>query len=326
MYLASDKRYEKMEYRNCGKSGLKLPILSLGLWFNFGYKANFENCLNMATTAFDNGITHFDIANNYGPPAGTAEEMFSKILNKALGNYRDELIISTKAGYYMWEGPYGEWGSRKYITASLDQSLKRLGLDYVDIFYSHRFDPNTPLEETMLALDNAVKQGKALYVGISNYDYENTKKAVAILKELKTPYVLNQLSYSMINRNNEKAFEACMEEGMGVISFSTLSQGLLTNKYLKGIPEDSRYKLDNQYMKSFFEDNLGKVKELNYIAENRGQKLSQLALSWALNNKALTSTIIGASKPEQVLENIEVVNNWQLNDDEVKEINNICNK
>lgn len=326
-YIAAEDRYEKMKYYRCGKSGLKLPAVSLGLWHNFGSNGNFDNMMDMCHTAFDNGITHFDLANNYGPISGAAEENFGRILQKGLGAYRDELIISTKAGYGMWEGPYGDGGSRKYLISSLDQSLKRMGLEYVDIFYHHRPDPETPLEETMLALDAIVKSGKALYVGISNYDKEQTEAAVKILNELKTPFIINQRSYSMFNRAIEKdglkSYAAA--NGIGIIAFCPLDQGVLTDKYLHGIPADSRVKTDGRFLQesAITPEKLEKIKALNEIAASRGQSLAQMALSWILRDGEVTSVLIGASKPSQILDNIGIVNGAAFTEAELKEIDKI---
>ncbi|MBO5371418.1 MAG: L-glyceraldehyde 3-phosphate reductase [Lachnospiraceae bacterium] len=328
MYQADDMRYEKMEYNRCGNSGLKLPAVSLGLWHNFGTTANFENMKNMCTTAFDCGITHFDLANNYGPIYGAAEENLGRILKWGLDCYRDELVISTKAGYDMWPGPYGNWGSRKYLVASLDQSLKRMGLEYVDIFYHHRPDPETPLEETMLALDSIVKSGKALYVGISNYDKAQTKAAMEILRELKTPFIINQRKYSLFERNIEedglKHFAA--ENGCGIIAFCPLAQGLLTDKYLNGIPEDSRIKTDGRFLQesAITEERLEQIRALNQIAADRGQSLAQMALSWVLRDGEVTSVLIGASKPSQITENVKIVGNTSFTADELDAIEKIC--
>ena len=326
-YIAADDRYEKMKYYRCGKSGLKLPAVSLGLWHNFGSNGNFDNMMDMCHTAFDNGITHFDLANNYGPISGAAEENFGRILQKGLGAYRDELIISTKAGYGMWEGPYGDGGNRKYLVSSLDQSLKRMGLEYVDIFYHHRPDPETPLEETMLALDAIVKSGKALYVGISNYDKEQTEAAVKILNELRTPFIINQRSYSMFNRAIEKdglkSYAAA--NGIGIIAFCPLDQGVLTDKYLHGIPADSRVKTDGRFLQesAITPEKLEKIKALNEIAASRGQSLAQMALSWILRDGEVTSVLIGASKPAQILDNIGIVNGAAFTEAELKEIDKI---
>jgi len=322
MYLANDNRYDTMSYRRCGRSGLKLPLLSLGLWHNFGGKDTFENGRAMLRRAFDLGITHFDLANNYGPPAGSAEENFGKVLKQDLMPYRDELIISSKAGYHMWPGPYGEWGSRKYLLSSLDQSLKRMGLDYVDIFYSHRFDPDTPLEETMGALASAVQQGKALYVGISSYSAEKTKEASSILKDMGVPLLIHQPSYSMLNRWIElDLLDALHEEGVGCIPFSPLAQGLLTNKYLKGTPEDSRVNKAGSFKEEFLsEDKLTRVRALNDIAEKRGQSLAQLALAWVLRDERITTALIGASSVAQLEDNVAALNNLSFSDEELKEI------
>jgi L-glyceraldehyde 3-phosphate reductase len=326
-YKASNERYNTMEYRRCGKSGLKLPVVSFGLWHNFGDTGNYENMRNMLRTAFDNGITHFDLANNYGPEPGSAEINFGRILKEDFASYRDEMIISTKAGYLMWDGPYGDWGSRKYLISSIDQSLKRMGLDYVDIFYHHRMDPNTPLEETMSALDQIVKSGKALYVGISNYDGETMKKAAAILKDLNCPFVINQNRYSILDRTIEKngLKRAAAEEGKGIITFSPLAQGLLTNRYLNGIPEDSRIKTDGRFL---HEDNITDkkvegLKKLNAIAQDRGQTLAQMSLNWILKDDDVTTVLVGASKPEQLLDNIKIVNRTPFSADELKRIDEI---
>lgn len=324
-YLPNKDRYRLMKYNRCGKSGLKLPAVSLGLWQNFGYGSPFDNAEKMVHTAFDLGITHFDLANNYGHPYnGSAEENFGRILNNGLKKYRDELIISTKAGYEMWEGPYGDRnGSRKYLTASLDQSLKRLDLDYVDIFYHHISDPETPVEETALALDNAVKQGKTLYVGISNYSREQTAEILKIFRELRTPFVVNQPSYSMLNRRVEEGGldRLALEEGFGLAVFSPLYQGLLTDRYLNGIPKDSRIGKGSTWISNELTDKmLEKLNKLNGLAQRRGQKLSQLALTWLLGNKAVTTVLIGASKPEQIAENAEAANALPLTEEEIGEI------
>lgn len=327
VYIADEKRYEKMKYNRCGNSGLKLPAISLGLWHNFGDVDKFENSRAIIKRAFDLGITHFDLANNYGPPAGSAEENFGRILREDLAPYRDELIISTKAGYYMWPGPYGEWGSKKYLIASLDQSLKRLGLDYVDIFYHHRPDPNTPLEETMRALDLIVRQGKALYVGISNYGPEEAKKAFAILKELGTPCVIHQPSYSMLNRWVEDGLlDVLDEEKVGGIAFSPLAGGRLTDRYLKGIPSDSRAaREDSPFLNSsdITPELLEKLNKLNEVAKKRGQKLSQMALSWVLRNKEITSVLVGASKVSQIEESVKAIENLEFTAEELKIIDEI---
>lgn len=310
MYQADENRYKTMKYNRCGASGLKLPAMSLGLWHNFGSRDCYDNMKEMCETAFDAGITHFDLANNYGPVPGSAEENFGKILKDSLAPYRDELVISTKAGYEMWDGPYGNWGSRKYLTASLDQSLRRMGLDYVDIFYHHRPDPETPLEETMLALDAAVRSGKALYAGISNYNREQTESAVKILRELRTPFIINQRKYSMFERNIEedglKGWAA--SNGLGIIAFCPLAQGLLTDKYLNGIPSDSRIMRDGRFLKEgdVTLERLEQIRALNEVAAGRGQSMAQMALSWALRDGEVTSVLIGASRPAQILENIKI--------------------
>lgn len=329
-YRADEGRYGKMKYNRCGKSGLRLPAVSLGLWQNFGYGSCFDNAQRMVQTAFDLGITHFDIANNYGHPYnGSAEENFGRILDNGMKRYRDEMIISTKAGYEMWEGPYGDRnGSRKYLTASLDQSLRRLNLDYVDIFYHHINDPDTPVEETALALDNAVRQGKALYVGISNYNSEQSAEIADIFKELKTPFIVNQPSYSMLNRRVEQGGldRTAIEKGFGLAVFSPLYQGLLTDRYLNGIPSDSRVGKGSTWIgNELNEAMLVKLKKLNEIAGERGQKLSQMALSWVLNNKAVTTVIIGASRPEQIRENAEAANAPEFTSEELEKIEEILN-
>ena len=329
MYVADENRYETMKYHRCGNSGLMLPAVSLGLWHNFGSNGNYDNMLDMCFTAFDQGITHFDLANNYGPIPGAAEENFGRILKDGLGNYRDELIISTKAGYDMWKGPYGNWGSRKYLIASLDQSLQRMGLDYVDIFYHHRPDPETPLEETMLALDSIVKSGKALYVGISNYNKVQTQEAVKILRELKTPFIINQRKYSMFERNIEedglKSYAA--KNGIGIIAFCPLAQGLLTNKYLHGIPEDSRIRTDGRFLHedALSKSRLAQIRALNDIAENRGQTLAQMALSWVLRDDEVTSVLIGASRASQITENTKIVEAAAFSADELAAIEAVLN-
>ncbi|MDR2903163.1 MAG: aldo/keto reductase [Clostridiales bacterium] len=326
-YQADGKRYDEMNYSPSGKSGLKLPMLSLGLWHNFGTNDNFDNMKKICFTAFDHGITHFDLANNYGPLPGSAEENFGKILKSDLGAYRDELVISTKAGYTMWPGPYGDFGSRKYLLSSLDQSLKRMQLDYVDIFYHHRMDPDTPLEESMMALDSAVKSGKALYAGISNYDREHTRQAMAILKELKCPFIINQVRYSIFDRHIEadglKGFAA--ENGCGIIAFSPLAQGLLTDKYLKGIPADSRIKTSGIFLKEdqLTEERLHQIAALNDIAKKRGQSLAQMALSWVLRDGEVTSALIGVSKPEQVMENLAIIHKTAFSPEELAAIDAI---
>jgi L-glyceraldehyde 3-phosphate reductase len=327
MYQANELRYSSMQYNRCGKSGLKLPAVSLGLWHNFGSSGSFDNMLAMCHTAFDLGITHFDLANNYGPEPGSAEKNFGRILQYSLGRYRDELVISTKAGYDMWEGPYGNWGSRKYLIASLDQSLKRMGLEYVDIFYHHRPDPGTPLEETMMALDSIVRSGKALYVGISNYNKKQTMEAMQILQELKTPFIINQRKYSMFERNIEedglKSFAA--QNGIGIIAFSPLAQGLLTERYLEGIPEDSRIKTDGRFLKenAITDDLLSKIRDLNEIADGRGQSLAQMALSWVLRDGEVASVLIGASKPSQIAENVNIIHAPAFKQEELDAIERI---
>lgn len=322
MYQAATDRYDSMSYRRSGKSGIKLPLLSLGLWHNFGGKDVFENGRAMIRRAFDLGITHFDLANNYGPPAGSAEENFGKILTQDLKPYRDELIISSKAGYGMWQGPYGEWGSRKYLLASLDQSLKRMGLEYVDIFYSHRYDPDTPLEETMGALASAVQQGKALYVGISSYSAEKTKEASRLLKSMGVPLFIHQPSYSMLNRWIEAdLLDTLEQEGVGCIPFSPLAQGLLTSKYLNGVPEDSRAEKSGSFSKDFLsEQNLKGIRALNDIAAQRGQSLAQMALAWALRDERITTALIGASSVNQLEDNVAALNNLSFNQEELTEI------
>lgn len=327
-YTANEKRYDNMPYKKCGESGLKLPAVSLGLWHNFGDNADYNNMCQMCFTAFDNGITHFDLANNYGPEPGSAETNFGKILHEHLSSYRDEMIISTKAGYYMWPGPYGDFGSKKYLTASLDQSLKRMNIDYVDIFYHHRMDPNTPLYETMWALDSIVKSGKALYVGLSNYDGETMKKAADILSELHCPFVINQNRYSIFDRTveNNGILDMAKQKNKGMIIFSPLAQGLLTDRYLKGIPEDSRVRTDGRFLneKSLSEDKIEKIKQLNQIAKDREQSLAQMALAWLYHREEITSVLIGASKPEQIIENIAMLNNLNFTEEELRKIDSIA--
>lgn len=325
MYIPNQNRYKNMIYNRCGNSGLKLPAVSLGLWQNFGHTGNFANMENMIHTAFDLGITHFDLANNYGNPYnGSAEENFGRILDRGMREYRDELCISTKAGYEMWDGPYGDRnGSRKYLISSLDQSLKRMKLDYVDIYYHHIYDPETPLEETALALDSIVKQGKALYVGISNYNRENTEKIQNIFRELKTPFVINQPSYSMLNRwiEADKLDEYAAENGIGLSIFSPLYQGFLTGKYLNGVPSDSRVGKGATWIgNELNEKMLSRLNKLNDIAAERGQTLAQTALSWVLHNKAVTTVIIGASRPQQIIENAECVKHLDFTDEEIRKI------
>ena len=327
-YTADTKRYETMQYRRCGRSGLKLPSVSLGLWHNFGVIDDYEKCRTIVHTAFDNGITHFDLANNYGPPPGGAEQTFGKIFHQDLKPYRDEIIVSTKAGYGMWPGPYGEWGSKKYLVSSLDQSLKRMGLEYVDIFYHHRPDPETPLEETMGALDLIVRQGKALYVGISNYSAAETEKAIEVLNSLGTPLLIHQAKYSMLVRWVEEGLlDVLSKNGVGCIAFSSLAQGILTSKYLNGIPMDSRAASarGNGAIESnvLTEEILNKVRRLNEIAQNRGQSMAQMALAWILKDQRMTSVIIGASKSEQVADSIQSLKNYQFTSDELNAIEGI---
>jgi L-glyceraldehyde 3-phosphate reductase len=321
-YVPADDRYERMLYRRSGRSGLRLPGVSLGLWQNFGYDRPLDTARAIVRRAFDLGISHFDLANNYGPPYGSAEENFGRLLRQDLAPYRDELIISSKAGYDMWPGPYGEWGSRKYLHASLDQSLQRMGLEYVDIFYSHRFDPDTPLEETMGALDTAVRQGKALYVGISSYSAEKTREAHAILRELGTPLVIHQPSYSMLNRWIEpELLDALGELGIGCIVFSPLAQGMLTDKYLHGIPEDSRASRHGSLSPDLINDqSLAQIRALNEIASRRGQTLAQLALAWTLRDPRITSALIGASSVEQLEANVAALDKLDLSEEELAEI------
>ena len=327
MYIASASRYETMPYNRLGSSGLKLPAVSLGLWHNFGNTGRFDNMQAMCFAAFDNGITHFDLANNYGPPEGTAEINFGRILREDLGVYRDELIVSTKAGYWMWPGPYGDWGSRKYLLSSLDQSLKRLGLDDVDIFYHHRMDPDTPLEETMGALATAVQSGKALYVGLSNYNGETLEKAASILNEMRVPFVINQNRYSIFDRTieNNGLKDTSARLGKGIIAFSPLAQGLLTDRYLKGIPADSRIRTDIRFLKetSLTEERLKQIRQLNNLAADRGQTLAQMALSWVLRDGIVTSVLAGASRPEQILDNIKAAENTAFTEEELKLIDQI---
>ena len=321
-YAADPDRYGSMEYRRTGRSGLKLPVVSLGLWHNFGDDKPLETQRAILRRAFDLGITHFDLANNYGPPYGSAESNFGRLLAQDFRPYRDELVISSKAGYDMWPGPYGDWGSRKYLTASLDQSLQRMGLDYVDIFYSHRFDPETPLEETMGALDAAVRAGKALYVGISSYSPEKAAEAAAILRDLGTPLLIHQPSYSMLNRWVEGGLlDTLADEGAGCIAFSPLAQGMLTDRYLNGVPEGSRASADKSLGADLLsEDNLGKIRELNAIAERRGQSLAQMAIAWVLRDPRMTSTVLGASSVRQLETNVAALDNTSFTDDELAEI------
>jgi len=327
-YKADPNRYEKMKYNRCGNSGIKLPAISLGLWHNFGAIDSYENAKEMIHLAFDKGITHFDLANNYGPPAGSAETTFGKVLKEGFESHRDEIIVSTKAGWKMWEGPYGDYGSKKYLVASLDQSLKRMGLDYVDIFYHHRPDPNTPLEETMAALDLIVRQGKALYIGISSYSPEETKAASTILKQLGTPCLIHQPKYSMLDRWIEDGLlDVLEEEGIGCITFSTLAQGLLTDKYLKGIPADSRAASGrgNGAIESgqIDPDQLKMIHHLNNLAAERGQSLAQMALSWALRDQRVTSTILGVSRPQQLIDSIKCLDNLTFTQQELTQIDKI---
>ena len=327
MYTASSERYDTMVYNRCGKSGLLLPAVSLGLWHNFGTNADPENMKAMLRTAFDLGITHFDLANNYGPEYGSAETNFGKILKEDFAPYRDEMIISTKAGYDMWPGPYGNWGSRKYLIASLDQSLKRMGMDYVDIFYHHRMDPETPLEETMGALATAVQQGKALYVGLSNYDGKTLSQAAAILKDLKCPFVINQNRYSIFDRtveeNGLKRTTGILKKGL--ITFSPLAQGQLTDRYLNGIPEDSRIRKDGRFLKesALTPERLDQIRRLNDLAAQRGEKLADMALGWLLHHEEVTSVLIGASKPQQILDNVKAIHCAPFTEEELRLIDEI---
>lgn len=327
MYQAADARYDGMTYNRCGSSGLRLPAVSLGFWHNFGSTGVYETMRKLCFTAFDNGVTHFDLANNYGPEPGSAEENLGRIVKENFMPYRDELIISTKAGYEMWNGPYGNWGSRKYLLASLDQSLKRLGLDYVDIFYHHRPDPDTPLEETMGALTRAVRSGKALYAGLSNYSGEQLEEAEKILTELKCPFIINQNRYSIFDRtieqNGLKSTAARLEKG--IIAFSPLAQGMLTNRYLNGIPADSRIMTDGRFLKqsAVTPERLEQIRKLNEIAKERGQTLAEMALAWVLKDGVVTSVLIGASKPSQILDNIKAINNTAFSAEELKRIDEI---
>ena len=329
MFQASKERYESMDYFSCGNSGLKLPAVSFGLWHNFGDSAEYDNMKRLCFTAFDHGITHFDLANNYGPKNGSAEFHFGRILREELGAYRDELLISTKAGYEMWDGPYGNWGSRKYLLASLDQSLKRMGLDYVDIFYHHRMDPDTPLEETMGALAQAVTSGKALYVGLSNYNGEQLEKASAILRDLHCPFIINQNRYSIFDRTIERngLKETAQMLNKGIIAFSPLAQGLLTDRYLHGIPSDSRVKTDGRFLKesSLTPERMEQIRQLNALAKERGQTLAEMALAWVLRDGVVTSVLIGASKPAQILDNIRATRNTSFCEEELNKIEQICN-
>lgn len=327
MYRPDEKRYQTMQYNRCGKSGLKLPTVSLGFWHNFGDTGVYENMRRLCFTAFDHGITHFDLANNYGPEPGSAESNLGKILKENFFAYRDELIISSKAGYEMWPGPYGDGGSRKYLLASLDQSLKRMQLDYVDIFYHHRMDPETPLEETMSALDQAVKSGKALYAGLSNYDGPTMERACEILNDLRCPFVINQNSYNIFNRTIEQngLKKMAEEKGKGIISFSPLAQGMLTDRYLNGIPSDSRVMTDGRFLKKeqFTDEKIGQIRRLNALAAERGESLAQMALKWVIKDQVVTSVLIGASKPEQILENLKVLNSAPFTEEELKKIDEI---
>ena len=328
MYRAADDRYEKMRYKRCGKSGLMLPLVSLGLWHNFGDNGNFDNMKDMCHTAFNHGITQFDLANNYGPEPGAAERNFGKILKEDFLPYRDEMIITTKAGYTMWDGPYGDWGSRKYLMASLDQSLKRMGLEYVDIFYHHRMDPNTPLEETMEALAQIVRSGKALYVGLSNYDGPTLERAEKILSELHVPFVINQNRYNIFDRkieeNGLKETAARLEKG--IICFSPLAQGVLTDRYLDGVPTDSRVRTDGRFLKeaALDQEKMEKVRKLNAVAARRGQTLAEMALAWILKDGIVTSVLIGASRPAQILDNIKAIDHLTFSEEELQEIDKIC--
>ena len=328
MYQAAEERYQKMDYVYCGKSGLKLPEVSLGFWHNFGDTGVYENMKQICFTAFDNGITHFDLANNYGPEPGSAEKNFGRILKEEMGQHRDEMVISTKAGYLMWDGPYGDWGSRKYLLASLDQSLQRMGLDYVDIFYHHRMDPNTPLEETMGALATAVQSGKALYVGLSNYDGPTMEKAAAILKDLHCPFIINQNRYSIFDRtvekNGLKKTTGILKKGL--ITFSPLAQGQLTDRYLNGIPEDSRIRTDGRFLKesNLTPERLLQIRELNDMAAGRGEKLSEMALGWLLAQQEVTSVLIGASRPQQILDNIKAIHCAPFTEEELVRIDEIA--
>ena len=327
MYSASKDRYTAMEYNRCGNSGLMLPKVSLGLWHNFGDTANFENMRQLCFTAFDKGITQFDLANNYGPQPGSAEKNFGRILKEDLGVYRDELVITTKAGYLMWEGPYGEWGSRKHMLSSLDQSLRRMGLEYVDIFYHHRMDPNTPLEETMGALATAVHQGKAIYAGLSNYNGENLRRAAAILKDLNCPFVINQNRYSIFDRTIEQngLKDTARELQKGLITFSPLAQGQLTDRYLNGIPADSRIRTDGRYLKeaTLAPHRMEQIRRLNDLAAQRGESLAQMALGWLLRQKEVTSVLIGASKPQQILDNVKALSCAPFTEEELRLIDSI---
>lgn len=327
MYTANEKRYDKMKYNRCGYSGLMLPAVSLGLWHNFGDTASYANMEEMCFTAFDNGITHFDLANNYGPKPGSAEINFGKLMKEHFAPYRDEMIISTKAGYDMWPGPYGNWGSRKYLIASLDQSLKRMGLDYVDIFYHHRMDPETPLEETMGALEQIVRSGKALYAGLSNYDGPTLEKASAILEERHVPFIINQNRYNILDRTIEQngLKETSHRLGKGIICFSPLAQGMLTDRYLNGIPADSRVRTDGRFLREnqVSDDKLDRIRKLNEIAAGRGQTLAEMALAWILKDGIITTVLIGASKASQILDNIKATENTTFSEAEIKAIDDL---
>lgn len=329
MYTANKTRYETMKYNRCGASGLMLPAVSFGLWHNFGSNASFDNMTEMCKTAFDCGITHFDLANNYGPVSGAAEENFGRILKKDFAPYRDELVISTKAGFDMWEGPYGNFGSKKYLVASLDQSLKRMGLEYVDIFYHHRPDPDTPLEETACALDGIVRSGKALYIGISNYNKEQTEAIAALFREMKTPFIINQRNYSLLDRTieNDGLKEYAAKNGIGVITFCPLAQGLLTDRYLNGIPSDSRIRTDGRFLneRAVTEETLCKVRALKGVAGERGQTLAQMALAWILRDGDITSVLVGASKPSQILDDVGMLSNMEFSEAERQRIDKILN-
>lgn len=330
MHIFNEKRYEKMTYNRCGNSGLLLPAISLGLWHNFGENSPYSNMKELCFTAFDSGITHFDVANNYGPAPGEAEVNLGRILREEFSGHRDELIISTKAGYEMWNGPYGNWGSRKSLLSSLDQSLSRMKLDYVDIFYHHRPDPETPLEETMGALSQAVTSGKALYVGLSNYNGERLKAACRILNELKCPFIINQNRYSIFDRTIEEngLKQTSQELRRGIIAFSPLAQGMLTDRYLNGVPSDSRIKTDGRFLKAsaLTPEKLNQIRSLSEVAKRRGQTLAEMALAWILKDGAVTSVLIGASKPSQILDNIKALDNTRFSPEELNEIDEICNK
>ncbi len=326
-YVADEKRYDDMKYNRCGRSGLKLPAVSLGLWHNFGSNGNYDNMVDMCTTAFDRGVTHFDLANNYGPVPGAAEENFGRMLKTVFAPYRDEMVISTKAGYEMWSGPYGDGGSRKYLISSLDRSLMRMGLDYVDIFYHHRPDPDTPLEETAGALDSIVKSGKALYVGISNYNKEQTIEIASLFKKMGTPFIINQRRYNILDRGMEQdgLKDYAAKNGVGIITFCPLAQGLLTDRYLNGIPADSRIRTDGRFLKesAINEDMLKKIRALKEIANNRGQTLAEMALAWILRDGDITSVLIGASRPSQIIENIGMLKNIEFSSEERARIDEI---